>query len=39
VKIRVRWKGHKMKIIVYSLCLLLLIVASVQEIVFIYQGF
>lgn len=39
MNLKINWKNPKIKIPVYVICLLLLIVASVQNVAFVYQGF
>ena len=39
MEIKISWKNPKIKITVYVVCLLLLIVATVENVAFVYQGF
>lgn len=39
MKISISWKNPWVKVVVYAICLLLLVVASVGDIVFVYQEF
>lgn len=39
MNLKISWKNPKIKIAVYVVCLFLLIIASVQNVAFVYQGF